>query len=80
MRAAHWTDDDSDQIHITTASNLLHDIAKGERAYVLHLGGLSCSTISEQLRTLLQNVEKQHVTETSTPQLRPSGDEIRDDN
>ncbi|CAN9368551.1 unnamed protein product [Alternaria alternata] len=74
-----WPEGDTDRIQITNASDLLHDIAKGERAYVLHPGGLSCSTISEQVRKLLEDAEKQHTPETPTPQPGPSGDEIRDD-
>ncbi|CAN9368587.1 unnamed protein product [Alternaria alternata] len=74
-----WPEGDTDQIQITNAGDLLHDIAKGERAYVLHPGGLSCSTISEQVRKLLEDAEKQHTPETPTPQPGPSGDEIRDD-
>jgi hypothetical protein len=58
---------------------LLHNIAKGERAYVLHPGGLSCSTISEQFRKLLEDAEEQRSPDPPTPQPGPSGDEIRDD-
>ena len=74
-----WPEGDADRIQITNASDLLHNIAKGERAYVLHPGGLSCSTISEQFRKLLEDAEEQRSPDPPTPQPGPSGDEIRDD-
>jgi hypothetical protein len=59
---------------------LLHNIAKGERAYVLHPGGLLCLTILKQFRKLLEDAEEQRSPDPPTPQLGLSGDEIRDDN
>ena len=71
---------DADRIQITNASDLLHNIAKRERAYVLHPRGLSCSTISEQFRKLLKDAKEQRSPDPPTPQPGLSGDEIRDDN
>lgn len=60
------------------AAALLTDIQPGERPYVLHPGGLVCTTLSDDDQyTLLQELQQGHVADPALP-ARPSGDIVQD--
>jgi hypothetical protein len=65
---------------VVEASKLFYDIAKGERAYVLHPGGLTCNSLSEEAQEEWIKTVYTISSETAEAGVdKPSGDVERND-
>jgi transposase InsO family protein len=74
-----WWEDEVERVHLMDdAAALLSDIQPGERPYILHPGGLVCTTLSDDDKySLLQELQREPFGDLSPP-ARPSGDVVQD--
>ena len=74
-----WWEDESERVHLVDdAAALLMDIQAGETPYILHPGGLVCTTLSDDDKySLLQELHREPLEDPSLP-ARPSGDVAQD--
>jgi hypothetical protein len=69
-----WPKGAPGRIQIMDAEDLLRNIAPGEKAYVLHPGGLSCTSIPDRVKDILMSAEQQGDAPASPQGTGPSGD------